>query len=201
MQWGGQAKYARETDRPLQNVTDYPLCLRDLLAVPKDYCGTATFTCDLLHRLRCKHGLVMPVTETRHGASDQRQGEGGGCAGGRMLAALWGRAIAYADSALKAPPPTWGRLGRGKPRFGVRQSSLASPTPTRPQVGGGGVVKSFDRRVPEAVGGDARTFPVVVEWASTIRALLHASVRMPLRMDGHDGDETAAPLRRSGRHL
>src|SRR5687768_12437135 len=54
-QWGGQAKYARETDRPLQNVTDYPLCLRDLLAVPKDYCGTATFTCDLLHRLRCKH--------------------------------------------------------------------------------------------------------------------------------------------------
>jgi len=65
--------------------------------------------------------------------------------------------------ALKPPPPTWGRFrlrlsyggpefarlagealaepaGRGKPRFGVRQSSLASPTPTRPQVGGGGML-------------------------------------------------------------
>src|SRR5688572_5712441 len=50
------------------------------------------------------------------------------------------RAIACAERALKTPPPTWGRSGRGKPRFGVRQSSLASPTPTRPQIGGGGMM-------------------------------------------------------------
>ena len=39
---------------------------------------------------------------------------------------------------LESPPPTWGRSGRGKPRFGGKQPSLASPTPTRPHVGGGG---------------------------------------------------------------
>src|SRR5688500_18053296 len=33
------------------------------------------------------------------------------------------------------PAPTWGRLGRGKPRFGARQSSLASPTSILPHVG------------------------------------------------------------------
>ena len=36
--------------------------------------------------------------------------------------------------------PTFVGGGWGKPRFGARQSSLASPTPTRPQVGGGGLL-------------------------------------------------------------
>src|SRR5688572_30761752 len=49
------------------------------------------------------------------------------------------RVIARAERALETPPPAWGRSRRGKPRFGVRQSSLASPTPTRPQDGGGGM--------------------------------------------------------------
>src|SRR5688572_31856035 len=40
----------------------------------------------------------------------------------------------------ESPPPTWGRSGRGKPRFGVRQSSLASPPQPAPQVGGGGIM-------------------------------------------------------------
>src|SRR5687768_4437529 len=67
----GAARQMRPGDRPspFKNVTDYPLLLRDLLVVPKDYCGTATFTCDLLHKLRCEHRLVMSVTEVQSSAS------------------------------------------------------------------------------------------------------------------------------------
>jgi PQQ-dependent catabolism-associated CXXCW motif protein len=39
-----------------------------------------------------------------------------------------------------SPPLTWVRVGRGKRRFGVRESSLASPTPTLPRFGGGGCI-------------------------------------------------------------
>src|SRR5687768_13844784 len=48
------------------------------------------------------------------------------------------KANAYEVRAPKISSPTWGRSGRGKPRFGVRQSSLASPTSIRPHAGGGG---------------------------------------------------------------
>src|SRR5688572_9662118 len=54
-------------------------------------------------------------------------------------------AIANAEPALKTPPPPWGMLGRGKPRFGARQSSLASPTPTHSHVGGGGMMLDVSR--------------------------------------------------------
>jgi len=40
-----------------------------------------------------------------------------------------------------SPPPPWGRVGRGKPRLAAQQSSLASPTPTLPRLGGGGFVR------------------------------------------------------------
>ena len=36
-------------------------------------------------------------------------------------------------------PQLWGRLGRGKPRFGVRKSSLASPPQPAPKILGAGV--------------------------------------------------------------
>src|SRR5688572_3711734 len=48
--------------------------------------------------------------------------------------ALSVRARAVLKGNLKTPPPTWGRLGRGKPRFGARQSSLASPTSILPKL-------------------------------------------------------------------
>ena len=40
-------------------------------------------------------------------------------------------------------PPTWGRVGWGKPRLAAGQSSLASPTPALPQVGGGRFLFGF----------------------------------------------------------
>jgi hypothetical protein len=39
----------------------------------------------------------------------------------------------------RPPPPTTGEGRRGSRAFGVGQSSLSSPRPTRPQVGGGGM--------------------------------------------------------------
>ncbi len=56
------------------------------------------------------------------------------------------RTLVAAARVEKSPPPSWERVGRGKPRFGGGQSSLASPTPTRPQLGGGGTMIFLSRR-------------------------------------------------------
>jgi hypothetical protein len=56
------------------------------------------------------------------------------------------RTLVAAARTEKSPPPSWGRVGRGKPRFDARQPSLASPTPTRPQRGGGGTMIYLSRR-------------------------------------------------------
>jgi hypothetical protein len=57
------------------------------------------------------------------------------------------RILVAAARSEKSPPPSWGRVGRGKPRFGATQPSLASPTPTRPQLGGGGTMIYLSRRL------------------------------------------------------
>ncbi|HKP27465.1 MAG TPA: glycosyltransferase family 61 protein [Dongiaceae bacterium] len=56
------------------------------------------------------------------------------------------RTLVAAARTEKSPPPSWGRVGRGKPRFDANQPSLASPTPTRPHVGGGGTMIFLSRR-------------------------------------------------------
>jgi|SRR5688572_8104944 len=56
------------------------------------------------------------------------------------------RTLVAAARTEKSPPPSWGRVGRGKPRFDAREPSLASPTPTRPQLGGGGTMLYLSRR-------------------------------------------------------
>ena len=68
----------------------------------------------------------------------------------------FGRA-GYRGVVSQSPPPTRGRVGRGKPRFGGNQSSLASPTPTLPQLGGGGFFcYGRVKRATEARHGDER---------------------------------------------
>lgn len=57
------------------------------------------------------------------------------------------RELVAAASSENSPPPNWGRVGRGKPRLDARQLSLASPTPTRPQLGGGGTMLYLSRRL------------------------------------------------------
>src|SRR5688572_3011085 len=57
------------------------------------------------------------------------------------------RTLVAAARTEKCPPPSWGRVERGKPRFDARQPSLASPTPTRPQLGGGGTMIYLSRRL------------------------------------------------------
>jgi 16S rRNA (guanine527-N7)-methyltransferase len=63
--------------------------------------------------------------------------------GPATLPDLWRRH--FLDSAQLVPllnplPQTGGVLGRGKPEHSPNQPSLASPTPARPQDGGGGVL-------------------------------------------------------------
>jgi 16S rRNA (guanine527-N7)-methyltransferase len=63
--------------------------------------------------------------------------------GPATLPDLWRRHVL--DSAQLTPllnplPQIGGGLGRGKPEHSPRESSLASPTPAHPQVGGGGTL-------------------------------------------------------------
>jgi hypothetical protein len=56
------------------------------------------------------------------------------------------RILGAAARSEKSPPPTRGRVGRGKPRFDAREPSLSSATPALPQPGSGGMMIYLSRR-------------------------------------------------------